>query len=196
MKLTDQHIEAAQLLAEGEMTDVAIAERFGITRQTLWNWRQKPEFAALIDEQLSGFKAEVRRRGLASVDHRVKALNDRWVRMRRVIEERAEHPDYADAPGGTTGLLVKTYKQLGGGEHARTVEEFAVDTGLLRELREHEKQAAQELGQWSEKSEITGADGASIAFTATVCGMSSEEIRAWREKKRAEVSGRPMGPPG
>jgi hypothetical protein len=32
------------------------------------------------------------------------------------------------------------------------VEEYEVDTGLLKELREHEKQAAQELGQWSDKA--------------------------------------------
>jgi hypothetical protein len=35
-----------------------------------------------------------------------------------------------------------------------TVEEYQVDTGLLKELREHEKQAAQELGQWSEKARV------------------------------------------
>ena len=29
---------------------------------------------------------------------------------------------------------------------------YSVDTGLLRELREHEKLAAQELGQWEERT--------------------------------------------
>jgi hypothetical protein len=34
------------------------------------------------------------------------------------------------------------------------VEEYEVDTGLLKALLDHEKQAAQELGQWSEKSKV------------------------------------------
>ena len=49
---------------------------------------------------------------------RVDALNDRWNRMRRIIEARADDPDYAKAPGGTTGLLIKTYKRIGSGENA------------------------------------------------------------------------------
>jgi hypothetical protein len=34
------------------------------------------------------------------------------------------------------------------------VDEYAVDGVLLKELREHEKQAAQELGQWSDKAKV------------------------------------------
>jgi hypothetical protein len=57
-------------------------------------------------------------------------------------------------PGAETGLLTRTYKQIGSGEGAEKVEEYQVETGLLKELREHEKQAAQELGQWADKSKI------------------------------------------
>jgi hypothetical protein len=57
-------------------------------------------------------------------------------------------------PGADKGLLARSYKQLGSGEDATIVEEYAVDGVLLKELREHEKQAAQELGQWSEKSRV------------------------------------------
>lgn len=34
------------------------------------------------------------------------------------------------------------------------VQEYAVDAPLLRELREHERQAAEELGEWREKGEV------------------------------------------
>jgi hypothetical protein len=44
--------------------------------------------------------------------------------------------------------------QLGSAEYPNVVEEYEVDTGLLKELREHEKQAAQELGQWSDKARV------------------------------------------
>lgn len=72
--------------------------------------------------------------------------------MLRVIEARSK--DMAEVPGGDTGLLVRKLKSIGSGENTKTVEEYAVDTGLLSELREHEKQAAQELGQWINKSNV------------------------------------------
>jgi hypothetical protein len=61
-----------------------------------------------------------------------------------------------DVPGGRTGLLVRTIKSIGSGEKATTVEEFAVDTGLLREIRELELQVSKELGQFVEKHDVTG----------------------------------------
>jgi hypothetical protein len=153
-ELHQTQIEAAQLLANGELGDGEIADQLGIARSTLWHWKQRPEFTALIDEHLAQFREEVRRRGLANLERRVRSLNDRWNRLQRVIEARADHPDYAEAPGGTTGLLVKSVKQIGVGRDAREVEEFTVDAALLKELREHEKQVAQELGQWAEKHEV------------------------------------------
>src|SRR5262249_27057215 len=81
----------------------------------------------------------------------LKALNDRWSRMQQIIEARANHPDYANIPGGRTGLLVRSVKQIGSGDSARLVEEFALDVALLKELRAHEKQAAVELAQSLER---------------------------------------------
>lgn len=79
---------------------------------------------------------------------RVAALQDRWERMKRVILERAADPSFANIPGGSTGLLCRDYK----GKDANQ-EIYRVDTGLLQEMRFHEKQAAQELGQWSEEAD-------------------------------------------
>jgi hypothetical protein len=70
--------------------------------------------------------------------HRVRALENRWQRMHQVIDARAADATMKDVPGGTTGLLVRTYRSIGGD----TVVEYAVDTGLLRDLRAHEEQAA------------------------------------------------------
>lgn len=150
----DERRLAAQLLADGNLTDAEIAEQVGVDRTTVWRWKQDPEFAEVIEGHLEVFRQEVRRRGLASRERRIKALNDRWNRLQRVIEERADDPRHAHVPGWKTGLMVHDVKNVGGGENATMVDLYEVDTGLLKELREHEKQAAQELGQWTEKHEV------------------------------------------
>ena len=104
---------------------------------------------ARIRELQETFSAGTIALEISNRNARVKALQNRWDRMRRVIDERAASPDFAEVPGGITGLLVKDYK----GKAADTLV-YKVDTGLLAELRNHEKQAAEELGQWSEKREL------------------------------------------
>lgn len=173
--ITKKHEEAAQLLASGELTDTEIAERLDVTRQTIWYWKKNPEFAALIDEHLDRFREEVLRRGLANRMRRVKAQNDRWNRLQRIIEERADHADYANAPGGRTGLLARTVKMIGSGENATVIEEFAVDVGLAKLLLEHEKQAAQELGQWIDKQEVAG-DIEKPVVVKVLRGVSMDDI--------------------
>ena len=54
----------------------------------------------------------------------------------------------AGVPGGATGLLVRDYKGKNAGAPA-----YRVDTALIAELRALMRQAAEELGQWVEKSE-------------------------------------------
>lgn len=117
---------------------------------------QRPDIQARLAELRKEITASLTDCSIREVETRVRALQDRWTRLNRIIEARGADPDHAKAPGGDTGLLVRTLKQIGRGEEAETVEEFRVDTGLLRELRETEKQAAQELGQWAEKVEHTG----------------------------------------
>lgn len=85
---------------------------------------------------------------LAVRENRLAALQDRHDRLNIVMSERAE--DMADAPGGKSGLLARKRKMIGSGPLAREVVEYELDTGLLSEFREHEKQVAQELGQWQE----------------------------------------------
>jgi hypothetical protein len=146
-----------------------IADRLEIDRRTLTRWKQYPGFAARIDEHLAEIRDEVRRVGLADLYNRISALNERWEAMRRIIDERAADPEMANVPGGTTGLLVKTVRRVvvedetrdgSGRRSSREICEYSVDTGLLREILAHEKQAAQELGQWMEKTEAKVSVGA------------------------------------
>lgn len=166
--------QAAVWVAQDEQSDEQIAEASGVDRVTLHRWKQHPVFATRVQEHVARLAEVALKRGIAQREKRVAALHDRWKRMQRVIEARADDASMADVPGGPTGLLVRQVKNIqvadvwGGldsdlqeskpSKKSRMVEEYAVDTGLLKELREHEKQAAQELGQWVEKQHQVGVD--------------------------------------
>lgn len=137
------------LVAEDRLSDEQIAERLRMSRAGFAKWKKQPEFLARVTELREKLRQAVVDRGITERQNRVEALNERWRLMRQVIEARAEAG--GEAAGAKTGLLTKTIKVVGTGKDQYEVEEWAVDTGLLRELREHEKQAAQELGQWAEK---------------------------------------------
>ncbi|MBV8071739.1 MAG: hypothetical protein JO270_17645 [Acidobacteriaceae bacterium] len=77
-------------------------------------------------------------------------------RMEAVIEARGKDPEHQKAPGGDQGIQVRTIKGTGGGDNFVRVEEYEVDTGLLKEYREYQKQLAQEKGDWTEKHEHSG----------------------------------------
>lgn len=146
----------AQLIAEGELSDAQIGERVGVARSTIWQWRQVAEFMAGVDAEIHAADRALQRRRISRVEQRVAALNDRWLRLQRVITARSTDPNCLRGAGGDTGLLAHKVRMIGSGENAMPVDEFEVDTGLLKELREIEKQAAIELGQWEEKQAISG----------------------------------------
>src|ERR1035437_1429390 len=87
-------------------------------------------------------------------------------------------PDFADVPGGTTGLLCKDYK----GKVADTVV-YKVDTGLLAELRGHERQAAEELGQWKTRVEERKVIDASPAAMTLAAIFTTAELGSWRRRR-------------
>ena len=145
--------QAAVLVAADDLTDDAIAVQVGTSKRTLERWKQHPEFQARVQEHLAAMEQRAFEHGIARRAKRVEVLNDLWQRGRRLIEARAE--EHAGVPGGETGLLVRQVKLSARGDE---VEEYVVDTGLLKELREHAKQAAQELGQWVEKQDRTIKD--------------------------------------
>lgn len=147
---------AAELVADGELSDAQIGDRIGVTRQAIWQWRRVPEFMARVDQHINDTNAALRKRRISHVEQRVAAYNDRWLRLQRVIEARSTDPNCLKGAGGDTGLLAHKVRMIGSGENAMPVDEFEVDTGLLKELREIEKQAAIELGQWEEKQAISG----------------------------------------
>lgn len=155
---TAQRALAALLVAHDERPNVAIAATVGIGRDTLLAWRKQPAFQARVAEYVAAFAEVGRRSALATTEGRMAALEQRWRGMLTLIEERARlmGPLGERVPGAATGLLTQRVKQLGRGEKAEVVEEYAFDAALVRALLEHEKQAARELGQWEKRQEADG----------------------------------------
>ena len=153
--------QAALLVAEDALTDEQIAARLRIGRRTLATWKQAQAFIERVEAHTEAFRQAILRQGIADRVERIRAYNSRWERMQATIEARAREAQARHsagdsiAPGAEEGLLVVSVKMIGSGEAAHEIEEWAFDAPMLRELRELEKQAAIETGQWEEKSILT-----------------------------------------
>jgi hypothetical protein len=182
---------AVELLASDELSDAHVAAQVSVGRATLTRWKARPEFAAAVQEAVAALGDVARRYAVGRRAARVKALEDRWHALQRVIAERAAAPEMQGVPGGTTGHLCRTVKGIGSGETFRVVEEFEVDTGLLKELREHEKQAAIELGQWEDKHVVQGPHGESpFPPWEDLARMPREDLLRLYEERRRLAEGK------
>lgn len=173
-KWTNRREQAALEVARDLLPDPKIAGDAGVSTVTLWTWKKQPEFRARVQEHLDHWAEQLKALGLSDRQNRVTAKNERWLKLQQVIEERAEALA-DDCPGGATGLLVHQQKQIGGGAQALVVDEYVVDTGLLREMRELETEVAKELGQWVERKSVEYDEIGKWRTAALRVGASEEE---------------------
>lgn len=164
---TPEKRRAAQLLAEGNITVQEVAKRLNVDRNTLWNWRKDPAFRAVVAEMDAELNQDALQLAITRRRERLARYNDRFNRYQQVIEERAAYyaERYPEVPGGTSGLLVETLKVVGSGPSAYTVTEHVLDHALSREMRELAKQAAIELGQWTERSALEATVAQQVVIT-------------------------------
>ena len=169
---TRQREEAAALVADDGQTDREIAAHLGINIVTLERWKLHPDFRARVAGIVEAVRAALEAEGIANKKVRVERLNARATKLDYIVSERAKHiaklreeagagepaDGLAREPGADTGYLLRQYK-VAGGRAPIVLEEYVVDHGTLTELRAIEKQAAQELGEWIERGELTGKDG-------------------------------------
>lgn len=151
-----QHEAFAQHVAEGlSLTEAALRTGYAPT--------SAPNYASRLAKtrNVSNRIAELRSlravstgaTGIRNPQARVAALEDRWERMRRIITERANAYEDQDEPGVKTGLLIKQERRIGSGDKAMVTTSYVLDTDILTLLCAHEKQAAEELGQWTKRTE-------------------------------------------
>ena len=108
---------------------------------------------ARISELRNQFREDAENEGVANSFARVRAKARRIGLLEQIRIERGQDVNMQEVPGGKTGLLVREYK----GHSDLPV--YKIDAALLKEIRELEKEVAIELGQWTEKKELTGAGG-------------------------------------
>ncbi len=99
-------------------------------------------------------------------------LQEAHSRLWKIVEERAADTTLHGVPGGKTGFIVRSLKSVGWGDSARVVEEYNVDTALVREIRALHERAAKELGQEVDRKEVNGRMEVSIEF---LDGILNEE---------------------
>lgn len=156
-KLTARQRQAAALLAEGSQTEARIAAVLGINEVTLWRWKRLPAFARQVETEAAAIVAKMRADSIADRNVRVTGAIERHQLLQRVIDARATYytqreadGDKTVAPGAATGLLASRPKP----GKFRNTEEYRVDVGMLKEMRELEVQVAKDLGQWEERTRV------------------------------------------
>ncbi|HLJ66616.1 MAG TPA: phBC6A51 family helix-turn-helix protein [Chloroflexota bacterium] len=117
--------QAAVLVAEDELSDEAIAERVGVSRMTLHRWKRDAAFQRRVTEIVASFGLSLQRFAIARKDKRMAAYQNRWDRMKRLMEARAADPSMEGVPGGKTGLIVRRVKRVGPASDA--LEAFAIE---------------------------------------------------------------------
>lgn len=188
--LDQRKLDAARLVAEGKKHK-AIAGEIGISPRTLTDWRADPEFQAEVGKLLDAWREQIRTKGHAHSYRRIHTLNGLVDRLLAVIGERAKHPGFSEAPGGTTGLLTVTYKMRAGtrDEPGEAVPEYAVDTGLIGEIRALNQHIAIEMGDWKEKREISGKIAVSEEASVMAAVLSTDELEALERRLLAVAKG-------
>lgn len=137
---------AAQLIADGTETLISIAEQVGITPKALSSWRRKPAFMEVVTAYRNRIDKEVMATGIAVKANRIKALNQQFDRIEKVIAASAADPKTMMAPGGSTGLLAHDKKGVGAGLAAEVVDVYEFDAALAKARSDTLEQIAKERG--------------------------------------------------
>ncbi len=137
--------------------------------RTLKEWSRKYKWQERLAEQIERERAAIEAKGIVDRQNRVNELNERWQLMRQLRKARAKDALMAGVSGGETGLLVaspmlvKVYEcgdedsdTLTPTKQSQIAYEYAFDASLMKEMRDTEKQAAIEMGQWEEKTSLAG----------------------------------------
>lgn len=135
--------------AHGNATESARLAGYKLPRTQGSRLLTNVDIAARIDS----YRAEVKASSIAVKENRIAQYLDINDRLWRIVEERAADASLSHVPGGSSGFVVRTLKLAANGD---TVEEYQVDTAHEKAIRANMQQLAQEQGEWTNKSELSG----------------------------------------
>lgn len=137
--------------------------------KTLADWSRRLNWQTRITEQVERERAAIEAEGIANRQNRVNDLQELRRSLLAIKAARAQSTLMVDVDGGNQGLmvaepmLVKVYEcgdedsdDLTPTKQSKMAYKYALDTGFIKALLDVEKQAAVELGQWEEKSQVAG----------------------------------------
>jgi len=155
---------AAQMIAANELPFDRIAEEMKVSRVTLDNWRSREDFQHKVAEYIQEIVQATSTLKFSDRNRRIDALNKMAMDYETIMRERAEWytEKLPEVPGGRTGHLVHQIKVVGFGKNAQVVEEDTLDKALDEGFKDTLIHLAKERGEWSEKREVTGANGAPL----------------------------------
>ena len=191
-RLTDKQAAfVSYYLGECRMnaTKAAAKAGYGSPRQAGSELLSNPAIRA----EIQAVNDELRGEGIAAKQNRLEdyaELRRRlWLIINRRAEEYAKRDELTDEManaygigesrmlGGASGLLVRKFNVVGAGRSQRVIEEHELDTGLITQLLNVDRQAAQELGEWSERRQISGPDDGPIEVKSAE--SASQKLLAW-----------------
>ena len=175
--LTPTEERFCYLIAEDKLTNARICEEIGISVGTMYQWKEKPEFKTEIAKQNAILDDEIAKLPGVRRRDRVRILAEMVGDYLTIRDERAEHyvRDHPEVPGGKTGRIIKTLKQVGVGKSAELIEEHGLDKSLDDSLRATIAMIAKERGEDVQKREITGPGGGPIVISEVVISHAGDD---------------------
>lgn len=181
---TKQKREAArQLVNDVQITE--IAQQLKTTPMTIYRWRQVPEFQTFMAQLEAQWRDEALNKGLGVRERRLQRLYLIEQKIMDVIDARAK--ELGRLIGGSTGLIVAETKIIGSGDNAVMIEVEQADTGLLREYRALLAQIADETGQSTTRTELSGPGGAPIKLSVSAL---DDIIKTVQQEKQKQIESR------
>lgn len=110
-----------------------------------------------VQAAIQAWRDEVKASAITDLSYRVSRLSELEQRMWGVVDARAKAYADSDVIGGETGIVVMQYKAVGSGSDAQIVEEYVADTALVKAIQSVYDDVAKEMGQRTEKVDITGS---------------------------------------
>jgi hypothetical protein len=152
---TPRRERAALLVAADDIPDESIALELGITRRTLTDWKQAPEFCERVNEHRARLRLKVMHEGFAQKAERVKALN-------------------AVATALLSQIAAAEYQAvIGLTEDGEPIRGF--DRGRVREFRGLLDDIAKELGERKQIVRTEGENGEPLPVFL-IAGVDQERV--------------------